>query len=409
MIALALLQVVATAYATVWALYLLVFLAAASVLQPRARVNKHKTKLLWPTLAIIVPAHNMAHVIAQCIGSLLRCHYPQDNVTIYVVADHCTDDTAVRAEAMGATALTREDGLQGKTYTLAWSIDMLTQRSITPDLYVITDATVQVGPYFLTALAEGWQRGEDIITSCATVSPANQKWYARCLGLMLVHRNLQGWCRERLGLSAWLEGRGMAYSREYIQRFGWHLALPTGPQSSHPTEDWRHGVRIVEQGYRVAFTSKAAVVTPLRNSLVAATQQGARWERGRLINAGTHALRLLSHGLKQRELIKICAALDAIQPPVALLAALTVVLAVPAMLFPRVSWLGLWAFVPFILTGLYGIIVVLRGYREGIHVVTMLWAPIYIVWRCTSFVLAWVFLDRLGPLGRPKKQSRHLQ
>ena len=409
MIALALLQAVATVYATVWALYLLVFPAAASMLKPRARAIKRKTESLWPAVAIIVPAHNMAHVIAQCVDSLLRCHYPQDNVTIYVVADHCTDDTAARAEAAGAMVLTRQDGPQGKTYTLAWSIDSLTQRSIEPDLYVITDATVQVDPHFLTALAEAWQQGEDIVTSCVTASPANQKWYVRCLGLMLVHRNRQSWCREQLGLSAWLDGRGMAYSRDYIQRFGWHLALPTGPQSFHPTEDWRHGVRIVEQGYRVAFTSKATVVTPLRHSLVAATQQGARWERGRWINAGTHALRLLYHGLMQRELIKVCAALDAIQPPVALLGALTIVLALSAMWFPSVSWLGLWAFVPFILTGVYGLIVAVRGHREGIHFVTMFWAPIYIAWRCTSFVLAWVFLDRLGHLGQLKKQSRPLQ
>jgi cellulose synthase/poly-beta-1,6-N-acetylglucosamine synthase-like glycosyltransferase len=409
MIALVLLQAIATAYATIWALYLLVFLSAASLLKPRPRVTKRKTESLWPTLAIIVPAHNMAHSIAQCVDSLRMCHYPQDNVTIYVVADHCTDDTAGRAEAAGATVLTRQDGPQGKTYALAWSIDTLTQLSIAPELYVITDATVQVDPHFLTALAEGWQQGEDIVTSCATVSPANQKWYARCLGLMLVHRNLQGWCREQLGLSAWLDGRGMAYSHDYIQRFGWHLALPTGLQLSHPTEDWRHGVRIVEQGYRVAFTAKAKVLTPLRHSLVTATQQGARWERGRLINASTHALRLLCHGLKQRELIKICAALDAIQPPVALLGALTVVLALSVMLFPSIGWLGLWAVVPFILTSLYGLIVAVRGHREGIHFVTMFWAPIYIVWRCTSFVLAWVFLDRLGHLGQLKKQSRPLQ
>ena len=406
MIALALVQAVATAYATVWALYLLVFLFAASLLKPRARVNKRTSEPLWPTLAIIVPAHNAARVIAQCIDALRMSSYPKDNVTIYVVADHCTDDTAAHAEAAGATVLTRQDGPQGKTYALAWSIDTLTQQCITPDLYVITDATVQVDPHFLTALAESWQQGADIVTSCAAVSPANQRWYARCLGLMLVHRNLQGWCRERLGLSAWLEGRGMAYSRDYIQRFGWHLALPTGLQSSHPTEDWRHGVRIVEQGYRVAFTSKATVVTPLRDSLVAATKQGARWERGRLINASTHALRLLYHGLRQRELIKVCAALDAIQPPVAVLGALTVVLALFAMLFPNVGWLGWWAFVPFILTGLYALIVAVRGYREGIHFVTMFWAPVYIVWRCTSFVLAWVFLDRFGHLGQLKKQSR---
>jgi cellulose synthase/poly-beta-1,6-N-acetylglucosamine synthase-like glycosyltransferase len=330
------------------------------------------------------------------------------HTTIYVLADHCTDDTAARAEAAGATVLLRQHGPRGKTYTIAWGIETLTQRGIKPDLYVIVDATTRVEPRFLAAMTHCWQQGEDIIACRATVSAANQQWYARCLAFMLVHRNLQGWCRERLGLSAWLEGRGMAYSREYIERFGWQLALPTGLQASHPTEDWRHGVRVVEEGYRVAFAPDAIVVSPLRNTLVEATKQGARWERGRLINALTHALRLLRHGVQQRKPIKVVAALDATQPPVALLGAFAACIALLALTFPSLNRLGVWVFAPFMLVCLYGFMVAVKGYREGLQFFTILWAPLYVIWRCISFILGWVFFDRFSFFKPLKNSNRRL-
>ncbi len=393
---LAALQAIATVCAVGWSLYLLVFLLAAICRSPTVRALKDNAARPLPTLAVIVAAHDMESVITRCVQALFACQYPKDKMTVYVAADHCTDETAARAEALGATVLTRQDGPRGKTYTLAWTFETMTQMGIVPDLYVITDATAQVDPRFLAALAERWQQGEDIITSGAKVNSANQKWYARCLGLMLIHRNLQGWCRERLGLSVWLEGRGMAYSRNYIQRFGWTLALPTGRPGAHPTEDWRHGVRAAEQGFRVALAADAIVETPLKGSLVEATKQGARWERGRLINAGSYGLRVLLNALKERRFIPAIAALDAMQPPVALLGALSVGLALSALVFPGVNRLSGLAFVPLGLTFLYGMIIAIRGHRDGIHFITMFWAPLYIVWRCLAFVMAWVFLDRFG-------------
>jgi len=399
---------IATAYAIIWTLYLLVFPLAASLWHRRGRASQRQPSQAGTILAIFVPAWNAARVIVPCVDALRACPSPMEHMTIYVLADHCTDDTATCAEAAGATVLTRQHGPRGKTYTIAWGIETLTQRGIQPDLYVIVDATTQVKPGFLAAMAQCWQQGEDIIASRATVSAANQQWYARCLSFMLVHRNLQGWCRERLGLSAWLEGRGMAYSREYIERFGWQLALPTGLQASHPTEDWRHGVRAVEEGYRVAFAPDAIVVSPLRNTLLEATKQGARWERGRLINALTHAWRLLCHGIQQRKPIKVVAALDAMQPPVALLGAFAACIALLALVFPSLNRLGVWAFAPLILVCLYGFIVAIRGCREGLQFFTILWAPLYIIWRCISFVLGWVFFDRFSSFKSLKPSNRRL-
>jgi 1,2-diacylglycerol 3-beta-glucosyltransferase len=390
------------AYAMVWALYLLLFPLVARLRSPQLKAITRVTDAKGPTIAVIIPARNAAPVISQCIDSLRACTYPMERVKIYVVADHCSDDTAACAQSAGATALIRQDGPAGKTYTLAWGVAELTERGIMPDLYLIVDATVQVGANFFASMAERWQQGEDIITSHQALSAKNRAWYARCLGLMLVHRNLHNWSRERLGLSALLEGRGMAYSQAYIGRFGWHLALPALSRGRHATEDWRHAVRAVGEGYRVAFAQDARIVTPLRSSLLEATRQGSRWERGRMVTAATHALRLLRRGLWQGDLTKIFAALDGIQPPVAILGALSLGLAATSTFLPTLSVMRLASYAPLTLVVLYGLGVVVTGRREGIGIAVIFWAPLYIAWRCAAFALAWGFLDRIG-LGRAQK------
>jgi cellulose synthase/poly-beta-1,6-N-acetylglucosamine synthase-like glycosyltransferase len=277
---------------------------------------------------------------------------------------------------------------------------------LTTDFYVITDATARLDPGFLLALLPFWRRGEPIVVGHSVVDLANQRWFAQCLGLTLVHRNLQNAVRERLGLSALIEGRGMAYSRAYIQRHGWSLAAPDDDEAgSHPTEDWRHGVRAVEHGYRVAFANDARVVTPLRDSLTAATQQGARWERGRMANAGTHALRLLRLGLLQANGLKIFAALDALQPPAAVLAGLCVGVAALSSMLPAGSPVAMASLLPLAIVFLYGLLVIAQGRREGIRLSTVAWAPVYVAWRGLSFLLAWTFIDRLKLARRSKQQK----
>jgi cellulose synthase/poly-beta-1,6-N-acetylglucosamine synthase-like glycosyltransferase len=389
-------QLIVGGYATAWALYLLFFPLAAIAPKSTVKARETKGEKNWPPIAVIIPGRNVAEVVGQCIVALRACQYPAERLDIYVVADHCTDDTADRARSSGVAALIRDEGPTGKTYTLGWTFDVLKARRLAYDLCVVVDATARVEAGFLYAFAKSWQEGAHIIANHTVVASDNRTWYTRCLALMFVHRNLQNWSRERFGLSALLTGCGMAFSREYIQRFGWSLALPK-TQGAHPTEDWRHAVRAVGEGYRVAYADHARVSTPLRSSLAEATRQGARWERGRLLNAGTYALRLLWRGLWERDRLNMFAALDAMQPPVAILAALSVTVAGVTYLFSSGNHpMHFGGYLPAILVGLYGMIVVMRGRRDGISPSTILWGPIYMIWRCSAFILAWIFLDRMN-------------
>ncbi len=49
-----------------------------------------------PTVAIIVPCYNVAHVVDRCANSLLALDYPQDKFTVVFINDGSTDSTADR-------------------------------------------------------------------------------------------------------------------------------------------------------------------------------------------------------------------------------------------------------------------------------------------------------------------------
>lgn len=399
MAAIHVLQALLALFTAFWASYVVAMPLLASLRRSRAR---NAAQQVHPQVLVIVPAHNMAAEIENCIASIRACGYPADRVSIRVVADHCTDDTAERATRAGAEVLVRDEEPPGKTYAIAWALRQIGRSGGDPDLFVFTDGTARLDPGFLTALVPQWRAGEDIIVGHSIVSSTNMQWFARCLGLTLVHRNLQNWARERLALSSLIEGRGMAYSRRYVQRYGWSLALPTQmTPGEHPTEDWRHGVRAVEHGVRVAFANEARVFTPLRGDIGAATRQGIRWERGRQLNAVTHGLRILAAAIRRRDRLAFFAALDAIQLPVAVLGVLCAALAVLTWAMPGTTALKAAGYAPAGLMLVYGLQVTLRGRSDGISPATLAWAPFYLLWRLSAFVLAWVPAGRSGP-GRGK-------
>jgi 1,2-diacylglycerol 3-beta-glucosyltransferase len=379
-----------------WSLYLLA-LPLLSVLREReATPREGHPRTTTPHISVLIPAHNMEGYIERCIESLRGCGYPTGNLDIYVVADHCSDRTADAARAAGAEVLIRNEEPAGKTFALDWAFRKLKSLGVASDLYVVVDATAYVADDFLLRLAEHWSCGENVIMAHTMVDPANQQWFARCLGLTLAHRNLQDMARERLSLSALVCGRGMAFGKDYIEKHGWGLALPSeSVAGTHPTEDFRHGIRLAEHGYRVAFSTEARLYTPLRQSLEAATRQNVRWERGRMANAFTHARALLFRSIREGQGRKLIAAVDAIQPPVAIVIGLAAALALGAVLFMENTWVLSVALLPFALLLLYSALVIRQGNQEGIHPTAILWAPIYITWRVMAFLAAMTGLDRL--------------
>jgi hypothetical protein len=125
-----------------------------------------------------------------------------------------------------------------------------------------------------------------------------------------------------------------------------------------------------------------------------------------MANAGTHALRLLRIGLRERNRQKVFAALDALQPPAAILAGICVAVAALSLLLPSGSPIFAVSFLPLLIVGTYSLLVIAQGRREGIRLTTVAWAPVYVLWRGLSFLLAWTFFDRLK-LAKHEKQQKN--
>ena len=95
-------------------------------------------------LAVLVPAHDEASIIASALRSVIPHLAPDDR--LLVVADNCSDDTAAIATKEGAEVIVRSDALRrGKGYALDCGVRHLERdRRGPPDIVVIIDADCQV-------------------------------------------------------------------------------------------------------------------------------------------------------------------------------------------------------------------------------------------------------------------------
>ena len=115
-------------------------------------------------IAVLVPAHDEAALVGRCVTSLRQQSYPQDLYDIVVIADNCTDDTAARAAAAGATVLVRTaPDVRGKGPALRWAMDHMLESD--PDLaaLAVVDADSVADPGLLGALVARLEQGAPVV------------------------------------------------------------------------------------------------------------------------------------------------------------------------------------------------------------------------------------------------------
>jgi len=141
-------------------------------------------------LVVVVPAHDEAGQIADCVASLRRDAYPDGRVEVVVVADNCSDDTAAVAEAAGARVLHRDDpSLRGKGHALRFAFDRLLAEQPPPDAIAVVDADAEADAGFLAALTAPYRHGADVVQGESLLrgdgSPATE---LRAAAFLLVNR-----------------------------------------------------------------------------------------------------------------------------------------------------------------------------------------------------------------------------
>ena len=176
--------------------------------------------------AVLISARNEESVIAQLIESIRGQDYPADMLSVFVVADNCTDHTAQAAAEAGATVWQRKDTRQvGKGYALNFLLARIreTYGDDHFDGYFVFDADNLLAPDYVSRMNEAFGPECQILTSYRNSKNYGDNWISAGYGLWFLRdAAFLNAPRARLGLSAVVSGTGYLFSREVMLRYnGW--------------------------------------------------------------------------------------------------------------------------------------------------------------------------------------------
>ncbi len=268
-------------------------------------------------IAVLVPAHNEASIIATTLRSVRPQLARSDRLV--VVADNCSDDTELVATAEGAEVIVRKDlARRGKGYALDYGVRHL--EGVPPQIVIVIDADCLVAPGTIDTLAR---------FSARTSRPTQALYLMHAPedsgGLtvriaefaFLVKNKVRPLGLRQLGLPCQLMGTGMAFPWTCINS----AALATG----HIVEDLKLGIDLARAGTPPMFCAEALVTSQFAASSEGNQSQRTRWEHGHLGVIVSDAPRLFLEGVFTLDLKLLALALDLCVPPLALLALMTVV------------------------------------------------------------------------------------
>ena len=264
-----------------------------------------------PNLAVLVPAHNEALGIQPVLTQILADLCPNDRLV--VIADNCTDETALVARATGATVIERQDNeRRGKGYALDYGLQFLAQTT-PPEVVIVVDADclVQAGTLERIA-ATAAATGRPVQATYLMERPAQPQSKDAVSALAFLVKN---WVRpqglDQLGFPGILTGTGMA--------FPWTVIRSVSLASGNIVEDMQLSMDLAIAGYPTLFCPNTRVIGLLPQQEQAAKSQRTRWEHGHLQTMLTQVPRLVQEALRQKRLDLLVIALDLSVPPLSLL------------------------------------------------------------------------------------------
>ena len=252
-----------------------------------------------PSVTILTAAYNEAAVIGENLANKLALNYPAERLEIIVISDGSSDDTDRVVESFVQRApdrirLLRQEPRQGKTAGLNSAVPLAQG-----DILVFADANSIYEADALSHLVANFVRPECgyVTGKMIYTSPDGSISGDGCTAYMRYENRLRAW-ESRLGSVVGVDGGIDAVRRELYR-----------PMRADQLPDFVLPLRVVEQGFRVAYEPRAI----LRESALATGAQEYRmrvrvslralwalWDLRQLLNPLRHPLfswQLASHKL----------------------------------------------------------------------------------------------------------------
>jgi cellulose synthase/poly-beta-1,6-N-acetylglucosamine synthase-like glycosyltransferase len=290
------------------------FEIAAAVTLPERAIGTLREREQRDRVGVLVPAHNEEEMLSNTIINI-RNQLRRDD-WLLVVADNCSDSTAVVAEHSGADVVVRDDPLRtGKGFALDHGIRHFAENP--PRTVIVVDADCQLGDLAvdrLTCVCEATNRP---VQALYLMTPDDSAERPRVREFAWRVKN---WIRplglSSAGLPCQLMGTGMAFPWEVIAK----AHLSTGAL----VEDLKLGLELAADGHPPIFCPAAVVTSEFPMSQEGTRSQQLRWEQGHLSLMAVEIPRFLMQAIHQRDLNLLVLTLDAAVPPLSLLWAATV-------------------------------------------------------------------------------------
>ena len=177
--------------------------------------------------AVLICARNEANVIGDLIDSINNQTYP-GNVTTFVMADNCTDNTYDVAVSHNAVAYTRESKtLIGKGYAMeALLKEIKTDYPEGFDGFFVFDADNILAPNYIEEMHKCHLAGNDAITSYRDTKNYGDNWISAGYGLWFLRESMYlNYSRYKLNSSAAISGTGFFFSNSVLKDIGLSTSL----------------------------------------------------------------------------------------------------------------------------------------------------------------------------------------
>ena len=225
----------------------------------------------------IIPAHNEQEVVGNLIESLKNQTYSKDAYDIYVIADNCTDNTAVVARRAGAIVYERFDpSKKTKGYALDWFLQQKIKEDAPYDAICIFDADNIVDKNFFKAMNKKLCQGDDVVQGYRDMKNSTDNWITSGYALFYwtMHR-FYHLARYNLGLSPLLNGTGFMVRFDIIKENG-------GWKTVTLTEDIEFSLQRILKGKRLGWATDAIVYDEQPTGFKQSWSQRSRWTVGHM-------------------------------------------------------------------------------------------------------------------------------
>ena len=274
-------------------------------------------KVLEPekSFALVVAAHNEEAVIGPLVDNLLNLDYPKELYDVFVVADNCTDKTALIAKNAGALVHQRfNNEKRGKGYALEWMFHRLFKLERHYDAVIIFDADNLVNETFLVEMNSKLCQGHQIVQCYLDSKNPYDTWVTNTFSITfwLSNRLLQ-LARYNTGfLNNVLGGTGMCISTKVLKELGWG--------ATSLTEDLEFTMKALISGIKTTWAHDAIVYDEKPLTFIQAWNQRKRWAQGQVDVAGRYFFPLIYKAFKERKLMYFDAAVHLFQPALVMIA-----------------------------------------------------------------------------------------